>query len=294
MRFGLHLPNAGLGGDPRVLADVARDAEAAGWDGLFVWDTVYLGPPHTDFGAVQDGFDVWLAFAAIALATERLRFGPLVAALPRQRPWVVARQCATLDHLSGGRLVLPVGFGDAPDGGFAKVGEPTDRRTRRERLDEAIDILTGLWEGEPFHYDGTHYRVEEMTFLPRPVQRPRIPIWPITAWPRGASVRRALRCDGGIVFKMREDGTKAEMSPDDVRAFREHVADRRRPDRPFDIVMESAFPSDGREKSAEEIHAYADAGVTWWLDATYKHVERTPDPLAGVRSQVRRGPPRIG
>src|SRR5436190_24311266 len=115
--------------------------------------------------------------AAMATRTRRVRIGALVTPLARRRPWKVARETVTLDHLSGGRLVLAVGLGALDDGGFGKVGEPTDPRTRAERLDESLAILTGLWTGLPFGFQGRHYQVDEMTFSPGPVQRPRIPIW---------------------------------------------------------------------------------------------------------------------
>src|SRR3712207_9376759 len=133
----------------------------------------------------------------------------------------------TLDHLSGGRLVLPVGLGALDDGGFSKVGEPTDRKVRAQLLDESLEILTGLWSGEPFGYRGEHYRLEEMTFLPPPVQTPRIPIWVVGGWPRPKSMARTLRYDGLLPNKLNPDGTFGEVTPNDVREMAAYVAAHR-------------------------------------------------------------------
>ena len=169
MRFAINLPNFGEYGDARRLAELARETEAAGWDGFFIWD-VFGG----DSAAPVPVDDPWIALAAIAATTERIRLGTMVTPLPRRRPWKLARQAASLDHLSGGRLILGVGIGTPPEE-FARFGEEPDPRIRAEMLDEGLEVLTGLWSGEPFSFHGRHYRVEEATLLPRPVQQPRIP-----------------------------------------------------------------------------------------------------------------------
>ena len=177
MRYGFIIPR----GDPRAVAELALEAEEADWDGAFYWDGINAGEMET--------YDPWVVMAAMAMRTERVRIGAMLTPPARRRPWKLARETATLDHLSGGRLVLPVGLGAVDDGGFGKVGEPTDRRVRARLLDESLEILTGLWSGEPFSYEGEHYKLGEMTFLPRPVQSLRIPIWVVGAWPSEKSMR---------------------------------------------------------------------------------------------------------
>ena len=162
MHYGFLIPSGG-----------PREVEESGWDGAFYWDGIAIG--------AFDTYDPWVVMAAMAMRTERVRIGAMLTPPARRRPWKLAREAATLDHLSGGRLVMPVGLGAADDGGFSKVGEPVDRKTRAQKLDESLEILTGLWSGEPFSNQGRHYQIEEMTFLPRPVQRPRIPIWVVGA-----------------------------------------------------------------------------------------------------------------
>jgi hypothetical protein len=137
-------------GDVRTAADLAAEAEAAGWDGVFFWDGVAIGD--------MDIYDPWVVMAAMAMRTERVRLGAIVSPPSRRRPWKLARETMTLDRLSNGRLVLPVGLGALDDGAFGNVGEPTDARTRAEMLDESLAILEGLWSGEPFGFEGRHYR----------------------------------------------------------------------------------------------------------------------------------------
>src|SRR5579884_1479444 len=148
MRYGFILP----GGDVQTVVELAAEAEAAGWDGVFYWDGISIpsaGPM----------FDPWVVLAAFALRTTRVRIGAMLTPVSRRRPWKLARETMTVDHLSNGRLILPVGLGALDDEGFGKVGEATDTKTRAERLDEGLEILTGLWSGEPFSFEGKHYRV---------------------------------------------------------------------------------------------------------------------------------------
>ncbi len=191
--------------------------------------------------------------------------GTMLTPLSRRRPWKVARETATLDHLSNGRLVLPVGLGALDDAGFGRVGEATDRKVRAELLDESLDIITGLWSGKPFSYVGKHYKVEEMTFLPAPVQQPRIPIWVVGAWPHMKSMRRVLRYDGLLPAKMDPDGSFAQVTPDDIRVVREFVERERPSTTPFDIIWEGETPGDNPGKAAAIVRPYAEAGATWWL-----------------------------
>jgi alkanesulfonate monooxygenase SsuD/methylene tetrahydromethanopterin reductase-like flavin-dependent oxidoreductase (luciferase family) len=263
------------GGDPRTVAELAREAEEAGWDGVFYWDGISLGAMET--------YDPWVVMAAMAMRTERVRIGAMLTPPARRRPWKLARETMTLDHLSGGRLVLPVGLGAVDDGGFGKVGEPTDRKVRARLLDESLEILTGLWSGEPFSYEGEHYRLEEMTFLPRPVQRPRIPIWVVGAWPRKKSMDRALRYDGVLAYT-----TRGEVTPEDIREIKRYVEESREGESPFDIVWEGETPGDDPGLAASIVGPFAEAGVTWWIESPWS--------LAGeaLRVRIEQGPPAIG
>jgi alkanesulfonate monooxygenase SsuD/methylene tetrahydromethanopterin reductase-like flavin-dependent oxidoreductase (luciferase family) len=292
MHFGLNLPNMGLCSRPQMLADLAAEAEAAGWDGVFVWDSVYVvrdDPRNSPAG------DPWIALAAIATRTQRVRIGPIITPLARRRPWKLARETVTLDHLSNGRLILPVGLGALTDGAFSKVNEETDRKIRAERLDEALEILTGLWSGRPFAFQGQHYQVDEMTFLPTPVQSPRIPIWVVGAWPRPKSMRRAVRYDGLLPAMMGEDGRVSMRGPtaDEVRAMKAFVEANRAGETPFDIVLEGDTPGDDAEQASAIVRPYAEAGATWWLEAVWRFFYATPGQVDGMLTRIRQGPPRL-
>ena len=263
MRYGFVFP----GGEARLAADFALAAEQAGWDGFFVWEPVW-------------GIDAWVSLTAAAMRTERIRLGTMLTPVSRMRPWTLASETATLDCLSNGRVILSVGLG-ALDTGFAAFGEVTDRKTRAELLDEGLDILTGLWRGQPFHYAGKHYTVQETSFSPPPppVQQPRIPIWVVGAWPRPKSMRRVLRYDGLIPSAFDDDGTARQATPDEIRAMKSFVEANRPETTPFDIVVEGETPGDDPEQDAAIVRPWADAGATWWTD----DVERARRPRRSRR-----------
>jgi len=277
MRYGFIVPK----GDPRTVARLAREAEEAGWDGIFYWDGICVGEMET--------YDPWVVMAAMAMETKRVRLGAILTPPARRRPWKLARETMTLDHLSDGRLVLPVGLGTLDDGGFSKVGEPTDRKIRAQLLDEGLEILTGLWSGKPFSYEGEHYRLEEMTFLPPPVQRPRIPIWVVGAWPSKKSMNRALRYDGLLAAKMGRTATEPGVTPEDIRAMKEYVEENRKTDATFDIVWEGETPGEDPERAASMVHPFAEAGITWWIEAMWS----SPNEPEDLRCRLLQGPPRV-
>lgn len=275
MKYGFIIP----GGDIHTVAELAAEAEAAGWDGAFYWDGINIRDIPV--------YDPWVTMTAMALRTKRVRLGAIISPLSRRRPWKVARETVSLDHLSGGRLVLPVGLGTLDDGGFGKVGEPTDRKTRAELLDESLEILTGLWSGEPFHYSGKHFHLDEMTFLPKPVQSPRIPIWVVGAWPSERSMARVLRYDG-LLPNVLEDGKQQDITPDHIRAMASYIAERRAQATPFDIVMEGETPGDDPAQAAAIVRPFAEAGATWWNESRWNAMGDTEL----VRARIRQGPPR--
>src|SRR5829696_3042689 len=184
MRFALNLPNFGPYGDIGAMADLGRLAEDRGWDGFFVWDHVTWLRDDP-----QPVADPWILLTAVALATTHLRVGTMVTPVARRRPAKLAREAASLDRLSGGRLTLGVGLGSPLDDEFVAVGEPGDPKLLAVRLDEGLDVLAAAWSGEPVDFHGTTTHVDGVTFLPRPVQRPRIPLWVGGTWPRRAPLR---------------------------------------------------------------------------------------------------------
>jgi alkanesulfonate monooxygenase SsuD/methylene tetrahydromethanopterin reductase-like flavin-dependent oxidoreductase (luciferase family) len=214
--------------DPRVLAELASAAEESGWDGFFVWDHIVHRSPAR---AVADP---WVALAAVACATSRLRIGPMVTPLSRRRVQKVARETVTLDLLSSGRLTLGIGLGSARNGEFELFGEVTDPRERALLLDQGLADLAGYWAGE---------------FEPLPVQRPRIPVWVAAEWPYRRPVRRALRWDG--LFPTGLPG------PEALAELVSEVREARPADDPFDIVVTIA--------PGQDLKPWARAGATWTL-----------------------------
>jgi hypothetical protein len=283
MRYGFVLP----GGDARLAADLAAEAEAAGWDGVFYPDCICIGDPNDPMPPVHDP---WVVLTAMAMRTERVMLGAMVTPLSRRRPWKVARETMTLDRLSNGRLVLPVGLGALDDAGFGKVGEATDRKVRAEMLDESLAILAGLWSGQPFSFQGKHYHVDEMTFLPTPMQTPRIPVWVVGAWPRTKSMERVLRWDGILPNILNADGSFGETTPEQIVAMQHYVAERRPPSSiPFEIIVEGRIPDNNRAQIEAKVRPLAEAGATWWIESMWS-VPNGPD---DVRARIRQGPPRV-
>jgi probable F420-dependent oxidoreductase len=278
MYYGIDVPTSGEYADVRLLAQLAREAEEAGWDGFFVYDSIATDTP-------EPLTDPWIALTAIALATSRLRFGTLVTPLARRRPWKLARETATLDHLSGGRLILGVGLGGGARE-FDDLGEIAEPKRRAAMLDEALDVLAGLWGGEPFSYAGQHYQVHDAQFLPRPLQEPRIPIWVGGIWPTRAPFRRAARWDG-VFPHYRGPAGPAMMPPDALRELVSFVGEHRRAPEPFDVVLRNKAPSGDLARDAETAAGYAAAGLTWWLEG----VEGRPS-LHDMRERIGAGPPR--
>jgi hypothetical protein len=276
MQYGFIIPR----GDVETILEMTIEAEEAGWDGVFYWDGIYIesaGPMY----------DPWVVLGAMALQTKRVRLGAILTPPSRRRPWKLARETVTVDHLSHGRLIVPVGLGALEDGGFAKVGEATDRKVRAELLDEGLDILTGLWSGKPFHFQGKHYHLDEMTFQPPPVQSPRIPIWVVGAWPSMKSMQRVLRYDGLLPTKLASSGNNNAMTPDDIRAMKAYIEDHRTLTTPFDIVWEGETPGDDRERAAQIVQPFIDAGITWWTESRW-----FTEDIETIRTRIRQGPPR--
>lgn len=203
MRNAIFVPPFGELSDPVALSELGRLAEAQGWDGMFLWDHI-LRPAHEP----QEIADPWIALAAIACATSRLRLGPMVTPLSRRRPHIVARQSVTLDRLSGGRLTLGVGLGVDTSGELSKFAETVDPVERGRMLDEAADLLVRLWSGATVEHHGDHFRADDVRFLPRPVQEPRIELWVAARARARAPVRRAARLDGMFAIDVDLEGLR--------------------------------------------------------------------------------------
>ena len=235
--------------DPRLLAELAAETEAAGWDGFFLWDHIRYSAP------TRAVLDPWIALAAIATATERVRIGPLVTPLSRRRIHKLARETVTLDLLSAGRLVLGVGLGSDRHGELGPFGEVVDAKERAMLLDEGLARLSAYWAGE---------------LEPRPVQQPRIPVWAAVKWPNRRPVRRAANWDG--LFPVELPG------PEALAQLGAEIAELRPPDAgPFELVV--------TDRPSADPQPWIDAGATWVL-AGFGAQPR----LADVRAAIAAGP----
>jgi hypothetical protein len=274
VKYGFVLPI----GDAQTAVELASEAEQSGWDGFFVWEPVW-------------GIDAWVSLTAAAMKTSKIRLGTMLSPISRMRPWKLASETATLDNLSNGRVILSVGLG-AIDSGFKEFGEETNRVKRAELVDESLDILTGLWKGQPFNYTGKHYTLKETGFYPppSPIQKPRIPIWVVGAWPRMKSMRRVLRFDGILPTKM-VGGKHVKVEPDDVRIIKSWIADHRSEEANFDIIIEGKTGTNPNEW-CKIILPYCAAGATWWIESMWDIMEKQNSKELLLR-RIRQGPPCI-
>lgn len=256
LQFAIYTPNFGVFADPAFMARMARAAEDAGWNGWFLWDNLSW---ETDVPVA----DPWVALAAMASTTLRMRIGPLVTPLPRRRPWNVARACVTLDHLSAGRVVLGAGLGGDWYRELSAFGEEPDVKRRAAMLDEGLDLVTRLWSGDEITFVGEQYHLERVRFLPRPVQQPRIPIWIASVWPSRRSLRRAARWDGIVPI-----GGDANLQPAEVadlvaavRSEREAIGNTES----FEVAIAAGGGTGFGRRAA--VQSMAEAGATWWLES---------------------------
>ncbi|MFX0169529.1 MAG: LLM class flavin-dependent oxidoreductase [Candidatus Hodarchaeota archaeon] len=258
MKFGINLvcfPNLNDRWTPDFYIQCASLAEESGWDGVFIWDHIWAY-----WEGESPTFDPWILLAGMASHTDEVRLGPMVTPLARRRPWKLARETVTLDHLSDGRLILGIGLGgEAKE--FSLFGEDANPIVRAEKLDEALTILKGLWTGKPFQFRGTHYQLEEVTFTPPPIQKPRIPIWVAGYYPNTKPFQRAAEFEG--VFPTAEWGV--DFSPSELEQVLRIIQRYRSNLDQFDVVV-SPNPLTDENELCESIRKWAEAGATWWLD----------------------------
>ncbi len=275
MKFGFVYPAS----DPLQAVEFALLAEKTGWAAFFVYESVWSTDP-------------WVTLAHIAARTERLRLGTMLTPLPVLSPWKLAAETATLDVLSNGRVILAVGLG-APETGFANFGLPTDRRTRAERLDEGLEIVNGLWAGQPFNFQGKHYTLKETEFnpAPAPVQTrdgvPHIPTWVVGGWFSEKSMRRVLPYDGLIPNILEGPPGPKPIFPPQVREMRAWLDAHQQGTAPLDIIVDGQTPAKEPAKHADIVQPFIEAGATWWIESMWdKGIQQVLD-------RLKKGPPKI-
>jgi alkanesulfonate monooxygenase SsuD/methylene tetrahydromethanopterin reductase-like flavin-dependent oxidoreductase (luciferase family) len=280
MQYGISLPNFGICGNPRTAIQLASIAEEAGWDAFFLWDHVLWTSPEA-----QPAADPFVTLGAIGAVTSRIKLGTMVTPVPRRRPWQLARQLIALDHLTEGRVIAGVGLGGDWFGDYSKFGETTDRRTHGEMLDEGLDIIAGLWSGESFSYEGKHFTITDVQYLPVPVQQPRIPVWVAGTWPNKKPFQRAAKWDG--VFPLKAGEGFPELTLQDLRDILAYMEEYRSGDGPFDLVHSGRTTGSDRQKDADRLAPFAELGATWWIEGFGDE-----ETLEAVRERLEQGPPR--
>jgi alkanesulfonate monooxygenase SsuD/methylene tetrahydromethanopterin reductase-like flavin-dependent oxidoreductase (luciferase family) len=277
MKFGLDVPTTGEYANPHTLAQLAIEAEEAGWDGFFLWDVLLGGSDM-----MANVLDPWIALTAVALNTTRIKIGTLATPLARERPWLAARRIANLDQASNGRMICVAGLGFR-EADFTAFGEEGDTKLRAQKLDEGLAVLSGLLTEERFSFAGEHYTVEEVTLRPQPAQSPRPPIWLAAGWPRKAPVRRAARWDG-LCLKSYHQDRREPLTPSDVSEALAYVREQRSSDAPFDVAVSGESPAD-INAAREQVQPFAEAGATWWIE------EGLGWTLDEFRARIQAGPP---
>lgn len=286
MKYGLDMASAGAAGDAQTMGELAHIAEESGWDGIFLEDyIIWQSQPDVPT------YDPWVTLAVMAMRTQQIRLGTMVTPIPRRRPWKLAQELVTLDHLSNGRMILGIGLGDTgesigSDLSFAQFGEMLDPKQRARMLDEGIEIITRIWRGEPFIFDGEFYKLRDVQILPRPVQQPRIPIWVGGGYPNRGPVARALRWDGSCMYKQQGHWMQLE----DVRALRARVIAQRGTADGYDITVGGAPRWEDENKQRAYLESIAAEGVTWW----HEYVPPDVGDFEVQRKLIEQGPLRIG
>ncbi|MBT3283550.1 LLM class flavin-dependent oxidoreductase [Candidatus Bathyarchaeota archaeon] len=271
MKYAINVPNFGDYHHPDTVAELAADAEDAGWDGFFTWDHLQWDGPMGDTA---------VNLATVATMTRRIKIGPMVCPLPRRRPWKVAMEAISLDHLSKGRFILGVGLG-APPEEYTKFGEDANARLRADKLDESLNIIKGLWSGETFSFRGKHYQLDEVTYG-KPYQE-EIPIWVAGFLPSTRPLYRAARYDGVSPGRNWPEAFTVEDLGKVIRI----IEKRRGSMDNYDIVVSGESPGDP-EKGAETLAPWIDVGATWWSE----NINTWRGSVEEMRDRVEAGPPR--
>ena len=259
-KYGLNITNFGTYSDIEILMDLCRDAEKVGWDGIFLWDHMIFSTRLKNNNQNNIPFvDPWIALTAISTITTRVKIGTYITPLPRRRPWKLAREIVSLDHLSKGRLILGIGLG-SPDFEYEGFGEEKNMIVRARKCDEGLEIIKGLCSGKPFKFNGNYYNIKEMTFKPEPYNG-TIPIWIGGRWPNKKPFERASKYDGVCPIS----ATSKNLNPGDIEEIKNYIKKMRKNIENFDIVLAGETPQE-KNIAKKIIIPYIESGMTWWLE----------------------------
>jgi alkanesulfonate monooxygenase SsuD/methylene tetrahydromethanopterin reductase-like flavin-dependent oxidoreductase (luciferase family) len=271
MHYGIVMSNLGDYADPLLAIRLARAAEEAEWEAFFVWD-------HLGFVWGSASSDPWISLSAVAVSTTHLKLGTAITPLARRRPHIVANALASLDLLSGGRMIFGAGLGGVTEE-FTAFGEQGAAKERAAMLDEGLMVLDRLWSGEMVMHHGQYYDVEHVSLAPLPFQRPRIPIWIGGESP--PALRRAARWDGWLAPATSPDGTPImDKDPGRIAEMVAEIRRHRMTDTPFEVAVDGY--SDPGDPTLPR--AYEAAGATWWLESIHRMRGSVDEMMARVEA----------
>lgn len=273
MKFWISLMNFGYLADAKKIAELAVQAEEAGWDAVFLAD-------HVNWKDMGYHVDPWIALGLIADRTKRILLGTAVTPIARRRPTKLAREILTLHDLSNGRFIFGAGSGIWPSE-YDDLGDEPNLKVRAEMLDEGLELLQNIWRGTDIDHQGTHFRTKSQTFYAGGAE---VPIWVAASWPALKPFLRAMRFDGVMAMNRKFN---EPLSLDDVRSIKKFVREHRKSEKPFNIGLglnTTADPSADIDRAL----AYKEAGANWWQEGVFPFAEKI-DELVAI---IRRGPPR--
>ncbi|OLS19693.1 MAG: 5,10-methylenetetrahydromethanopterin reductase [Candidatus Heimdallarchaeota archaeon LC_2] len=253
LKYALFIPLFSEFADPQLLLEIATKAENAGWDGIFLPDHLMHDNKYGSW------LDIIVSLSSIAVNTSRIKIGTWVLPLPRRQPWQLAKQLATIDQLSNGRLILGAGLG-SPASDYTSIGMDYDTKILAEKLDEGLTILDLCWKGMPFSYDGKHYKLEHVELHPKPYQKPRIPILIAGRWPAKKPILRGSKWDGIMPITNR---FPEQFKENELRDLVTYYLSLRENNNNGDIVI--GWNQPGTTNKAEFHDLCKDIGVTWLM-----------------------------
>lgn len=280
MKFAINIPNYSHFSNPDNIVSFAKEVEASGWDGLFIWDHLQLYPKYF---RGMNFIDPYVAMTLIAYESSKLILGPYITPLSRRRPWQVYRQLVSIDHISKGRAMLGVGLGTPAEFDFAAFGDADVNKIRAELLDEGLEIIHLLSSGEEISYQGKHYQLSKVQLLPKPYNG-FIPIYIAGQWPNKPPFRRGARYNGILPISNNWPET---LSPDEIATISEYITQFRDSTQPFEVFAGGTSVGKSRDERRELIEAYAKAGATWWCE----DMDTWGFEFAELLDRVREGPP---
>ncbi len=294
MQYAVYAPTFNDYGEPGRLIELAQCAERAGYDAFFIWDHLVL-----EGGGQLEVLDATIMLGALAQATKRMRLGAMITPLARRRPWKLAKEMATLDRLSGGRMVLGVGLGEPAPLEFEAFGEDGSARGRAARLDEGLLIFDALVRGESVNHSGEHFHLQAAQLAPRATQQPRMPVWVAASLPAQAGVRRAARWDGVFPVRVPQDildGASVTaldwsqwwLKPQDFLSLVADITSYRTLTTPFDVLASGRVAHWPAAQARAHVAAYAAAGANWWCE----WVDESIGTYASTLAAIAQGPSR--